>query len=76
MFSEDLPLWEEMYVKKIIPHLPFTENLLLAHNEIILRKVALWQKQGPKLQPAGYQCNWKLVFGNQNCITGQQLALT
>ena len=48
MFSEDFPLWEEMYVKKIIPHLPFTENLLLAHNEIILRKVALWQKQGPK----------------------------
>lgn len=44
MFSEDLPLWEEMYVKKIIPHLPFTENLT-------------WQKQGPKLQPAGYQCN-------------------
>ena len=37
MFSEDLPLWEEMYVKKIIPHLPFTENLLLAHNETILR---------------------------------------
>lgn len=29
-----------MYVKKIIPHLPFTENLLLAHNETILRKVA------------------------------------
>ena len=69
MFSEDFPLWEEMYVKKIIPHLPFTENLLLAHNETTSSAKLLHDKN--KVQ----NCNQLVTNATENWFLATRIVI-
>jgi len=48
-------MMDHLYIKGIITSYKFKKKLTFL--------VAL---QGPKLQPAGRQCDWKVSVGNQN----------